>query len=516
MIDLTPSESIPSTPAPSHESADSLPGPDSTGVDAGPATERTSTREVDWQDFREHLATADKDGNRLWIFPKKPTGRWYQRRTILSWAMLAVMFIGPVVRIQGNPLLMINIVDRRFSILGQIFWPEDAIIFAVAMLTFLGGIMIFTTAFGRLWCGWTCPQTVLMEMVFRKLEYLIEGDAQEQKALAAAPWSPRKVRIKALKHGIFFALSFLIGNTLLSYIIGSDALIRIITDDPHEHLAGLGFMLLFTLVFYAIFARFREQACTFICPYGRFQSALLDENTMVVAYDSKRGESRAPWKRNQSIALRQAEGHGDCVNCHQCVAVCPTGIDIRNGVQMECVNCTACIDACDTVMDKIGRPRGLVRYASLNGIQHGQPLRFTARMKLYSVVLTGLILLFLGLVLTRHAVETLLLRAPGALFQSAGEGRISNLYTLKVINKSNRDLPIRLQLQNVEGQIDIMGGGLTVPRNQLGQSSVLISLPRALLKGSTTPVRIGVYSGTNHLETVKTVFVGPRDDSDTH
>lgn len=479
-------------------------------------TKSSSTRDVDWRDFREHLATADKDGNRRWLHPKKPAGRWYQRRTLLSWIMLAVMFTGPFVRIQGNPLLMINIVDRRFSILGQIFWPEDAIIFAVAMLTFLGGIMIFTTAFGRLWCGWTCPQTVLMEMVFRKIEYWIEGDAMEQKALAAAPWNARKISIKAFKQGVFFALSFLIGNTLLSYIIGSDALIHIVRDDPRNHLVGLGFMLLFTLVFYAIFARFREQACTFICPYGRFQSALLDENTMVVAYDHKRGESRAPWRKNQPIALRQAEGHGDCINCRQCVAVCPTGIDIRDGVQMECVNCTACIDACDEVMDRIERPRGLVRYASLNGIQHGQPLRYTARMKLYTVVLLGLVTLFLGLVLTRHQVETLLLRAPGALFQSAGEGKISNLYTIKVINKSNHDLPIQLKLENMEGDIQLMGGKLTVPKNQLGQSSVLVSLSRAALKGSNTPLRIGVYSGDKQLELVKTIFVGPRDDSDTH
>ena len=492
----------------------SAPSTDNSRVEAE-ASAHTSTRDVDWQDVREHLATADKDGSRRWLHPKKPHGRWYQRRTLLSWAMLAVMFIGPFVRINGNPLLMMNIVERRFSILGQIFWPEDAIIFAVAMLTFFGGIMIFTTAFGRLWCGWTCPQTVLMEMVFRKLEYAIEGDAAEQRELAASPWNPRKIRIKLFKQGVFFGISFLIANTLLSYIIGSDALIQIITDDPRNHSVGLGFMLLFTLVFYAIFARFREQACTFICPYGRFQSALLDENTMVVAYDDKRGESRAPLKKGQSIELRKSEGHGDCVNCRQCVAVCPTGIDIRDGVQMECVNCTACIDACDAVMDKLGRPRGLVRYASLNGIQHGQPLRYTARMKLYTGVLLGLITLFLGLVLTRHQVETLLLRAPGSLFQSAGEGKISNLYTIKVINKSNHDLPIRLQLESPAGDIRLMGGNMVVPKNQLSQSSVLVALPKASLKGSNTPLKIGVYSGDKRLETVKTIFVGPREDQDS-
>jgi cytochrome c oxidase accessory protein FixG len=474
-------------------------------------TSAKATREVDWDNFREHLATADKDGNRRWLYPKKPAGRWYRRRTYVSWLLIGLMFTGPFIRISGNPLLMMNIVSRRFSILGHIFWPEDSIIFAVAMLVFLGGIMIFTSAFGRLWCGWTCPQTIMMEMVFRKLEYLIEGDSASQRALDAAPWTGGKVAKKLFKHVVFFSLSFVIGNTLLSYIIGSDALIHIIRDDPQGHLGGLTSMVLFTLLFYAIFARFREQACTFICPYGRFQSALLDENTMVVAYDQKRGEKRGPWKRDQRLELRLEEGLGDCVNCRQCVAVCPTGIDIRNGIQMECVHCTACIDACDNVMDKIGRPRGLIRYASLNGIEKGQPLRFTARMKLYATMLMALIGLFLFLVFTRSDVETMLLRAPGALYQPTADGHISNLYTLKVVNKTSRDIPLELRLENFTGKITIMGRAFSVPKEQLGQSSVLVELDRTQLTGATTPLKVGVYSQGKLLETVETVFVGPRD-----
>jgi cytochrome c oxidase accessory protein FixG len=476
-----------------------------------PTGQHSASRSVNWEDFREHLATAHKDGRRRWIFAKQPSGQWYRWRTWMSWVLLGVMFAGPFVRIQNNPLLMLNVVERRFSILGHLFWPEDGIIFAVAMLTFFAGIMIFTTAFGRLWCGWTCPQTVLMELVFRKLEYAIEGDAAAQKALDAAPWTFRKIRIKAFKQAVFFGLSFLIGNTLLSYIIGSDALIHIIMADPRQHLVGLGFMLLFTLVFYAIFARFREQACTFICPYGRFQSTLLDENTMVVAYDHKRGEGRAPWKRDQRLELRRSSGHGDCVDCHQCVAVCPTGIDIRNGVQMECVNCTACIDACDSVMTKVGLPRGLIRYASLNGIEHGLPLRFTARMKLYSAVLTGLISLFIFLVLTRPDVQSIFLRAPGTLFQQAAEGRISNLYTVKILNKTHRDLPIDFKLDEREGRIVVMGAKqFVVPKDKLAETSVIVELDPATLSGSTTKISIGVIADGKRMETVKTAFVGPR------
>lgn len=471
----------------------------------------SQVRDVNWQDFREHLATADKDGNRTWVYAKKPSGVWYRRRTVFAWLLIAIMFAGPFIRIGGNPLLMINILERKFSILGRIFWPEDTIIFAVAMLTFFGGIMIFTTAFGRLWCGWACPQTVMMEMVFRRLDYLIEGDAHAQRALDAAPWTARKLAKKLLKHAIFLGLSFIVGNTLLSYIIGLDALKVIVTDNPANHLAGLGFMVAFTLLFYGIFARFREQACTFICPYGRFQSALLDENSMIVAYDHRRGEGRAPWKRDQRLELRRAEGHGDCVSCNQCVAVCPTGIDIRNGLQMECVNCTACIDACDNVMAKVGRPAGLIRYASLNGIQNGQPLRFTPRMKLYATMLSGLIALFLVLVFTRAEVETLFLRAPGALFQAAPDGRISNLYTAKVVNKTNRDLPLQFRLLNTGGKVVVLGAATFVaPKEKVTQTSVLIELGPEDRQGPTTKLQVGVYSGDKLLETVDTAFIGPR------
>ena len=472
---------------------------------------RSPVREIHWEDFRDHLATADKDGNRKWVYPKKVSGKWYRYRTWFSWLLLGIMFAGPFIKIGGNPLLMINIVERKFSILGQIFWPQDTVIFAVAMLLFLTSIIIFTTAFGRLWCGWACPQTVLMEMVFRKIEHLIEGDASSQRALDAAPWGLRKTVKKVGKQVIFFGLSFIIANWLLSYIIGMEALKEIVTDSPSNHITGLTFMILFTLLFYAIFARFREQACTFICPYGRFQSTMLDENTMVVAYDYKRGEKRAPLHRGQSFENRQAEGLGDCISCYQCVAVCPTGIDIRNGTQMECVNCTACIDACDGIMTKVGKPLGLIRYASLNSIETGERFKFTARMGWYSVVIVVLAAVLGVLVFTRSEVETMLLRAPGGLFQETPEGKIANLYTLKVVNKTSHDIPLELRLENLPGSVKVMGTGrLVVPGEDLAQTSVLIELARETLTGANTQLELGIYSKGERIETVKTAFAGPR------
>jgi len=474
----------------------------------GPAP--SSLKETDWSDFRDHIATADKEGRRMWLFPKKPRGRFYRGRTWVTWILLVIMFGGPFIKINGNPLLMVNIVERRFSVLGVIFWPQDNLVFALGFLLFLMGIAVFTAAFGRLWCGWTCPQTVLMEMVFRKLEYWIEGDAGSQKALDRAPWTAKKFGKRGLKHGLFLALSFIIGNTLLAYIIGIDALKQIVTDDPRTHITGLVFMVLFTLVFYGIFARFREQACTFICPYGRLQSTLLDENTIVVAYDYRRGEQRGRYRRSETIQQRSSKQLGDCIDCRNCVSVCPTGIDIRDGTQMECVNCTACIDACDEVMDKIGRPRGLIRFASLNGIEKGQALQVTPRILGYCVIL---LLLGAGLVtmlLTRSDIDATLLRAPGALFQPAAEGKISNLYLLKLINKTHRPISVQLKLEGTRGTLTTLGGQLDLPAEQQTEASVLIEISPDELASGNTPLTIGVYSGERKLQSIKTIFVGPR------
>ncbi len=469
-----------------------------------------SLRAPDKADFRDHISTADQEGRRKWLYPTQPRGRFYRGRTWLSWLLLVVMFGGPFVKLNGNPLLMMNIVERRFSVFGVIFWPQDNLVFALGFLLFLMGIAIFTAAFGRLWCGWTCPQTVMMEMVFRKIEYFIEGSATQQKALRHAPWTAGKVAKKTAKHVLFFGLSFIIGNTLLAYIIGWDGLKPIIIDDPRHHLSGLTSMALFTFVFYAIFARFREQACTFICPYGRFQSTLLDENTIVVAYDYKRGETRGPLRRSDSPAQRSGQGRGDCIDCFKCVTVCPTGIDIRNGTQMECVNCTACIDACDEVMDKIHRPRGLIRFASLNGIEKGEPIRITPRLIAYCTILLLLGAGLAGLLLTRSAVDVSLLRAPGALFQQTPEGKISNLYLLKLTNKTRHQVAIELKLDNLEGSLTVLGGQLDLPAEKQTDASVLLEIAPEKLRSGLTPVIVGVYSDGRRIDRIKTIFIGPR------
>jgi cytochrome c oxidase accessory protein FixG len=463
-------------------------------------------------DFRDHIATADQRGRRKWVYPRKVAGRFFQRRTWFSWLLLFIMLSGPFVVINGNPLLMMNIGERKFVVLGQVFWPQDMIVFALALLLFAVSILVFTTAFGRLWCGWACPQTVMMEMVFRKIEYAIEGDADSQRRLNHSPLTAQKFTRKLLKHGIFFALSFVVGNVLLSYIIGWRELYQIVTDPPARHLTGLGFMTAFSLLFYGIFARFREQACTFICPYGRLQSLLVDDSTILVAYDHKRGEKRAPLRRGQTFAARHAAGQGDCVACSRCVTVCPTGIDIRNGVQMECVQCTACIDACDSVMDKVGAPRGLIRYASVNGIERGERLRITPRLAAYCAVLLALGTVLAFMLFTRSDLDTTVLRAPGSLFQQMPDGHFSNLYTVRVVNKTSREMPVELRLESPAGSLQVMAGGsITVAPGALSENSILIELEPSAMKSGTTPVVIGVFSGGKKLETIKTAFIGPRN-----
>ena len=461
-------------------------------------------------DFRNHIATADQHGRRKWLYPKKPKGRLHRARAAVAAVLLVVMFGGPYVYLNGNPLLMINVVDRKFSVLGVIFWPQDNLVFALGFLLFLMGIAVFTAVFGRLWCGWTCPQTVMMEMVFRKIEYLIEGDFTSQRALARAPWTLRKLSKKILKHAIFLVLSFVIGNTLLAYIIGIEALKGIVTDNPAHHLTGLAFMGLFTLICYGIFAWFREQACTFICPYGRLQSTLIDENTIVVAYDYKRGQKPGPLNRKESFEERSTRGLGDCVDCFNCVTICPTGIDIRNGTQMECVNCTACIDACDMVMSRIGRPRGLIRFASLNGIEKNEPVRVTPRIISYCAILLLLGIGLLTLLLTRSEVDVTLLRAPGALFEQKPEGKISNLYLLKLTNKTHQDKNVELKLDNIEGSLTVLGGQLNLPAEKQTEASVLVEIAPSHLRSGATPIVVRVYTGSKPVDKIKTIFIGPR------
>ncbi len=464
---------------------------------------------VNTASFRDRIATVDVSGKRKWVFAKKPKGRLYSIRTVVSWAFFALFFSLPFIYVNGRPLFLFNVTQARFILFGKVFWPQDFFIFGLTMVTFIVFVILFTAAFGRLFCGWVCPQTIFMEMFFRKIEYLVEGDAAQQKALAAAPWTARKLLVKTTKHLVFFLSAFVIANFFLAYIIGVKDLYTIITGPVSEHISGLLSLAVFSGVFYAVYAFFREQACTVVCPYGRLQGVLLDRNSMIVAYNYKRGEPRG------KINRKEENTKGDCIDCAQCVRVCPTGIDIRNGTQMECIGCTACIDACNAVMKKIDRPPGLVGYASENGIQNGERLQYTGRMKLYTVLL-GLLLTILGFMLfTRKEIDTTIMRTPGMLFQERGADSISNLYNIKVANKTTHSIPLQLRLEGMSGSIEIIGStnAIDVKDQGQGSGSFFVVLPKGLIHDRKTQLKIGLYDNNKRVDIIKTNFLGPVSDA---
>lgn len=459
----------------------------------------------DTEEYRDSIATVDEKGKRIWMYPKKPKGPFYDKRKILSYLLLAFLFAGPYIRIGGNPLLQLDVVHRKFIIFGQVFWPQDTYIFALSMITFVVFIILFTVVFGRLFCGWICPQTIFMEMVFRRIEYWIEGDWKHQKKLNAQAWNAEKIRKKTLKHIIFWGISFIIANTFLSYIIGTEALWEIILDDPREHWAGLLSLSVFTTVFYLVFSQMREQVCIAICPYGRLQGVLLDRNSLVVAYDHVRGEGRGKFRKNED---RAAVGKGDCIDCGHCVDVCPTGIDIRNGTQLECVNCTACIDACNIMMENVGLEPELIRYDSADGIDNRVPFSFTTRVKAYSVLLTVLLGILTTLIVTRSDFEAKLFRTRGTTFNDMGDGQLSNIYDLHLLNKTNYDMALDIELIEGDGEIQLIAGTDTLPSQGEIAQKFMVIMDRDDVN-SDTDLTIGVYNEGRLVKKLKTNFLGP-------
>ena len=378
--------------------------------------------------FRDSIGTIDEQGKRAWVYPKKPSGRYFRYRKYVSYILLIFLFAAPIIKINGNQFLLFNVLERKFNIFGLPFWPQDFYLFVVSMIIGVVFLALFTVVFGRIFCGWICPQTIFMEMVFRRVEYWIEGDRGSQMRLDKQPWDKEKIRKRVLKWFIFFLISFLVANTFLAYLIGSDVVFSYIIEGPINHLSTFIALLIFTGVFYFVFAWFREQVCIIACPYGRLQSVLLDNRSIIVAYDYVRGEAENGRKKFRKNEDRQALGHGDCIDCFQCVHVCPTGIDIRNGTQLECVNCTACIDACDEVMDKVGLKRGLIRFASEDNIKKKAPFKFDLRMKGYTAVLTILVGILIGMLFIRTDLQANVLRLSGQLYQHEANGVISNVY----------------------------------------------------------------------------------------
>lgn len=461
--------------------------------------------------FRDTIGTIDEGGNRKFIFPKKPSGKFYEYRKLVSYVLLAILVANPFIKVNGNQFMMFNILERRFNIFGFPFWPQDFYLFVISMLVGIVFIILFTVVYGRIFCGWICPQTIFLELVFRRIEYWIDGDRGAQSRLARQEWNGEKIRKRLTKWFIFFLISFSIANIFLAYLVGSDQLFLMIEEGPIKQSSNFIALLLFTAVFYFIFVWFREQVCIIACPYGRLQGVLLDNKSINVAYDFVRGEKELGRAKYNKQEDRAATGKGDCIDCKQCVHVCPMGIDIRNGTQLECTNCTACIDECDTIMENVGLPKGLIRYASEDEIEKKEPFRFTARMKGYTAVLIILLGIFVGMLFLRNDVQAVVLRLPGQLFQHKGD-KISNIYTYKIVNKTINDFnDIHFELINQKGTIKNVGTQkFKVPKQGISQGTLFIEIDQVLLESDKTKVEIGVFNGDKLIEKTSTNFLGPR------
>ena len=454
--------------------------------------------------YRDRVSTVTKEGNRNWVFATKPKGFFTNLRKYFAWFYLAIFFIMPLIYVNDMPLVMFNFPEAKFIIFGKIFWPQDFFIFAVSMVTGIVFIALFTVIYGRLFCGWTCPQTIFMEFVFRKIEWWIEGSPNEQRKRRKAPWDAKKIRIKLTKHIIFLAVSLLISHTFLAYIFGYKEVAVMMTEPLSKHAGLFTGLIIFTLLFYGVYAYVRDIICTTVCPYGRLQGVLFDKDTMQIAYDYKRGEERARLRKKEERTA------GDCIDCNKCVHVCPTGIDIRDGLQMECVGCTACIDACDEVMEKVGFKKGLIRYASENEIEGKGKFHFNRRMKAYTILLIGLFGFIAFLIGTRKPVDTIISRVKGQLFQKVGEDSMSNLFSAKVINKTNKTKTLDLRLEGGAGRIKwLTNKEHIMHRESKDELTFFVVLPNTSVQKRKTDISISVYGNNEKIETVETTFLGP-------
>ncbi|HET8828107.1 MAG TPA: cytochrome c oxidase accessory protein CcoG [Pelobium sp.] len=457
------------------------------------------------EEIKYYHQTVDQNGKRRWLYPLIRIDQWYKYRSVVAYLLLAFLFVAPYVKVNGHQFLLFNIIERKFIIFGQVFWPQDFFIFVLLSLTGLVGIVLFTSAFGRIFCGWICPQTIFLEMVFRRIEVWIEGEPAARKKLDNSPWTQDKIIKKSSKHLIYVLISFFIANTFLAYVIGTDELWEIITEPISQHLVGFISIWLFTAAFYYVFAHFRELVCIVACPYGRLQGVLLDKNSLVVAYNYLRGEPRGRIKKNEV----NPQPLGDCVDCNLCVAVCPTGIDIREGTQLECVNCTACIDACNQVMDKVNRPRNLIGYYSEEMIRNNEKPKLTLRMKAYGVIILVMMSVSTYFILTKKDIDVNILRASGSMYQEQPDGYISNLYTAELVNKSAVPVKINFTLENPSYKIKWIQPIEKLEKESTAKVTFFVLIPQESIEKTKTPITLQVMQNGKVIDHIETNFLGP-------
>ena len=449
------------------------------------------------------LSTLHEDGSRRWMHPRPSSGRFLRARRILAYVLIAIFTLLPYIPINGKPAILLNIAAREFTIFGFTFLPTDTLLLALFLVALILGIFLVTALFGRVWCGWMCPQTVYMEFVYRPLERLFDGPPGARHA----PGKKKSPLRTALKYGAYLLISMYLAHTFLAYFVGVDNLAQWVRRSPLNHPTSFLVMLATTGMMLFDFSFFREQTCIVACPYGRFQSVMLDRDSLIVSYDPRRGEPRGKGRRSG------AEGQllGDCIDCGMCVDTCPTGIDIRDGLQMECIACTQCIDACDGVMAKVGKPRGLIRFSSQARIGGTSSRLLRPRVIIYPAAMLVLLVAF-GVVLGgKQSADVTLLRGLGLPFTELTAGQITNQIRVKIQNRSQADAEYRIEVvDDAKAQLNAPVNPIPVAADASRTEPVFVTVPAAIFQRGQYEIRLRVTDGKDFERVLTYRLLGPQ------
>jgi cytochrome c oxidase accessory protein FixG len=455
------------------------------------------------------LSTLNEDGTRHKIRPRLVKGRFLRWRQILGYTLIAIFAVLPFIEINGRPFFLLNIPERKFFVFGGAFLATDTVVLMLFMVAIVIGIFLLTALWGRVWCGWACPQTIYMELIYRPIERLFEGTPTHQRRMDREGGGIRRM----LKNATFFLVSFFFANIFVAYFIGGKTVVAAMTGSPSDHLTAFVTVLLVTVLMFIDFAWFREQTCIVACPYGRLQAVLLDRNSVIVGYDYNRGEPRARYRdRKRAEKAGEQTDFGDCVDCDLCVKCCPTGIDIRQGLQMECIGCTQCIDACDSVMDGFKKPRGLIRYTSSSELGGAKKKLLRARTVAYPALLFGLVSLLVFAIGQKADADIILLRGRGEPYKLI-ENKVSNHIRLKVVNRGSADEEYKITLAEnpSKTKLIIPTNPLPVKEGKPAIATVFAMTPRKAFKDGQCIIKVKVSATkSKFVKVVAFKLLGPK------
>lgn len=450
------------------------------------------------------LSTLNKDGTRRWLHPRVSKGRFLAHRRTVAYILIVLFTALPWLKMNGIQIILLDIPKREFTLFGATFLPTDTLLLMLLVVGVFVAIMLITAFFGRVWCGWACPQTVYMEFLYRPIERLFDGSPERRRRRKEGAAGVRKTA----KYIVFLLVSLLLAHTFLSYFVPVEELYTWIRRSPFDHPTAFIVMASVTGLMMFDFCFFREQTCIVACPYGRFQSALLDRSSLIVGYDQKRGEPRGKLRRKKSPD--DIDDRGDCINCSLCVVTCPTGIDIRDGLQMECIGCAQCIDACDAVMDKIGKPKGLIRYSSQEAMESGRRRLIRPRVVLYPLLLTAIITAFVIVLVGRRPVDVSVLRRGTVPYRLADDGGVVNDVQIKIVNRTREPRTYVVDVGEIEdARIHAEPDSLSLDGGEAGSMMAAIVVPPAAFEGGRATVRLFVRDDTQYEQSVRYRLQGP-------